>query len=131
MTESGSNIEKEEVHISEINGEKIMEEIREEVRKKGEQEYVPGMDEMPVSALRKFDWTVSSAYPVTEGNPLKRIYTKIVSKIVRCALFPMGNRLTQIHEQMAMRMDEMMSMIEDQQQEINDLYLRIEEMEKK
>ena len=117
--------------MSEINVEKIMEEIREEVRKKGEQEYVPGMDEMPVSALRKFDWTVSSAYPVTEGNPLKRIYTKIVSKIVRCALFPMGNRLTQIHEEMAMRMDEMMSMIEDQQQEINDLYLRIEEMEKK
>lgn len=117
--------------MSEINVEKIMEEIREEVRKKGEQEYVPGMDEMPVSALRKFDWTVSSAYQVTEGNPLKRIYTKIVSKIVRCALFPMGNRLTQIHEQMAMRMDEMMSMIEDQQQEINDLYLRIEEMEKK
>ena len=116
---------------TEVNVEKIMEEIREEVRKKGEAEYVPGMDEMPVSTLRKFDWTVSSAYPVTEGNPIKRLYTKIVSKMVRCALFPMGNRLTQIHEEMAMQMDEMRSMIEDQQQEINDLYLRIEEMEKK
>jgi len=30
-----------------------------------------------------------------------------------------------------LQMDEMRSMIEDQQQEINDLYLRIEEMEKK
>ena len=115
----------------EVNVEKIMEEIREEVRKKGGAESVPGMEELPVSTLRQFDWTVPCAYPAAEGNPIKRVYTKIVSKMVRCALFPMGNRLTQIHEEMAMQMDEMRSMIEDQQQEINDLYLRIEEMEKK
>jgi len=116
---------------TEVNVEKIMEEIREEVRKKGGAESVPGMEELPVSTLRQFDWTVPCAYPAAEGNPIKRVYTKIVSKMVRCALFPMGNRLTQIHEEMALRMDELVAMNEEQGRQIEALKARVEELERK
>ena len=114
--------------MSEVNVEKIMEEIRAEVRAKGEAE-VPGMEDLPVSTLRQFDWTVSSAYPVTGGNPIKRLYTKMMSKLVRCALFPMGNRLTQIHEEMALRMDELVAMNEEQGRQIAALQEKVKELE--
>ncbi len=120
----------EKMEKPQVDIEAIMEEIREEVRKKGPYEPIPGLDDIPTSVLRKTDWTVSCAYPAEGGNPLKRLYMKLVSKVVRCALFPLTNRLTQIHEEMSLRMDEMTGMIEDQQKEIDDLYLRIEQLEK-
>ena len=117
--------------MSEIKVEKIMEEIREEVRKKGEQEYVPGMDEMPVSTLRQFDWTVSSAYPAGEGNPLKRIYTKIVSKLIRCVTFPLTKRVTKTNQALKDCIDEITVVIEGQQKTIRELEERVAQLEKK
>ena len=82
----------EKMEKPQVDIEAIMEEIREEVRKKGPYEPIPGLDDIPTSVLRKTDWTVSCAYPAEGGNPLKRLYTKLVSKVVRCALFPLTNR---------------------------------------
>ena len=117
--------------MSEVNVEKIMEEIRAEARKKGEGEYVPGMEELPTSTLRQFDWTVSSAYPVTEGNPIKRIYTKIVSKLIRCVTFPLTKRVTKTNQALKGCIDEMTVVIEGQQKTIRELEERVAQLEKK
>ena len=46
----------EKMEKPQVDIEAIMEEIREEVRKKGPYEPIPGLDDIPTSVLRKTDW---------------------------------------------------------------------------
>ena len=104
-----------------INIESIMAEIREEAKKW--QGYDPDRDSSPAKPdhLGEADWTVSCVYPESAGNPVKRIYTRIVSKLIRCALFPVTERISQVHAEMKAQMMQMQQEMARQQEEIRSL----------
>lgn len=112
-----------------INIDAIMDEIRAEVEKNGPYEQLPDFNDQPIMEPRVKEWTVECAYPAT-GNPLKRAYTKLVSKLVRAALFPVTERITKTNLEIKTCMDEMASMIEEQRETIEALENRVAELEK-
>ena len=113
-----------------INIDAIMEEIRADVEKNGPYDQLPDFNDQPIMEPRVTEWTVECAYPAESGNPLKRAYTKVISKIVRAALFPVTERITRTNLEIKTCMDEMASMIEEQREEIETLTKRVEELEK-
>lgn len=113
-----------------INIDAIMEEIREEAGRNRSKEALPDFNDLPIMEPRVSEWIVECAYPVKTGNPLKRMYTRFISKIVRAALFPVTERITKTNLEIKTCMDEMASMIDEQREEIDALIKRVEELEK-
>ncbi len=112
-----------------INIDAIMEEIREDAKKHSANGQLPDFEDQPIMEPRVTEWTVECAYPAA-GNPLKRAYTKIVSKLVRAALFPVTERITRTNLEIKTCLDEMAGMIEEQREEIEALTNRVKELEK-
>ena len=113
-----------------IDIEAIMAEIREEAKKHAGEDRVMSFEEVKMtSAITPRDWSVTCAYPPS-GNPLKRLYTRVVSKASRAALFPLTENLTRIHREMKQQMDEMAATIEDQRAEIDALNERLDRLER-
>lgn len=112
-----------------IDVQAIMAEIKEEVAKKGSVKGLPDFNDIPIMEPRMKEWAVSCVYPAM-GNPLKKTYTKIISKIVRAALFPVTERMTEVNLEVKKCTDDMAGMIEVQREEIDKLTKRIEELEK-
>ena len=112
-----------------VDIEAIMDEIREEAKKNGANGIVPAFEDVPMMPAAPKNWDVVCAYPAA-GNPLKRLYSKIVSKLTRCALFPLTERLTAIHREMRQEMDAMHATIEEQAKEIEELHRRLDRAEK-
>ena len=113
-----------------INIDAIMDEIRAEAEKNGPYyEQLPDFNDQPIMEPRVKEWTVECVYPAT-GNPLKRAYTKLVSKLVRAALFPVTERITKTNLEIKTCLDEMASMIEEQRETIEALENRVAELEK-
>ena len=112
-----------------INIDAIMEEIRAEAEKHRGKEQLPDFEDQPIMEPRITEWTVACAYPAA-GNPLKRAYTTVISKIVRAALFPVTERITRTNLEIKTCLDEMASMIDEQREEIETLTKRVEELEK-
>ena len=77
------------------------------------------------------DLFVPPVYPDEPGNPVKRIYTKIVSKLVRCVTFPLTKRVTKTNQALKGCIDEMTVVIEGQQKTIRELEERVAQLEKK
>lgn len=112
-----------------IDIEAIMDEIREEAKKNGAKEIVPAFEDVPMTSAAPKNWDVVCAYPPT-GNPLKKLFSRIVSKLTRCVLFPLTERLTAIHREMRQEMDAMRGTIEEQAKEIEELHRRLDRAEK-
>ena len=111
-----------------IDIEQIMDEIRREAQELTEQGLLPDFEQISEKEPVVYDWAVSCAYPVTQGSALKKCYTRIVSKLVRCALFPITERITQVNQEMKIRMDEMDRIITKQQGEILELRRRVKRL---
>lgn len=111
-----------------IDIEQIMDEIRREAKELTEQGLLPDFEQISEKEPVVYDWAVSCAYPVTQGSTLKKCYTRIVSKLVRCALFPITERITQVNQEMKIRMDEMDRIITKQQGEILELRRRVKRL---
>ncbi len=111
-----------------IDIEKIMDEIRREAKEQMEQGLLPDFEQISEKEPVVYDWAVSCAYPVTQGSTLKKWYTRIVSKLVRCALFPITERITQVNLEMKIRMDEMDRVMKKQQDEIQELRRRVKRL---
>ena len=75
------------------------------------------------------DFFIPPLYPEESRNPVKRIYSKIVSRIALCVTFPMSRKITTAHQSIRGCMDDMIQVIERQQWEINELTRRIDELE--
>lgn len=80
---------------------------------------------------RANDVFIPPVYPDEPGNPLKKAYSKVVSKVTRCVTFPLSKRVTKTNEALRDCLDEMTSVIEEQQKEIRELRERIDQLEKK
>ena len=111
-----------------IDIEQIMDEIRREAKELTEQGLLPDFEQISEKEPVVYDWAVSCAYPVTQGSALKKCYTRIVSKLVRCVLFPITERITQVNQEMKIRMDEMDRIITKQQGEILELRRRVKRL---
>lgn len=111
-----------------IDIEQIMDEIRREAKELTEQGLLPDFEQISEKEPVVYDWAVSCAYPVTQGSTLKKCYTRIISKLVRCALFPITERITQVNQEMKIRMDEMDRIITKQQGEILELRRRVKRL---
>ncbi len=98
---------------------------------------IPYEKEKEATAETLFRWTETRAndlfipaiYPDEPGNPLKKIYTKIVSKIVRCVTFPLTCRVTKTNHALKDCIDEMTAVIEEEHKTIKELQKRISELE--
>ena len=112
-----------------IDIEAIMDEIREEAKKNGANGIVPAFEDVPMMPAAPKNWDVVCAYPAA-GNPLKKLYSRIVSKLVRCALFPLTERLTAIHREMQQQMETMNAAMAEQAKEIEELHKRLDRAEK-
>ena len=77
-------------------------------------------------ATRTSDVEIPPVITYDTGNPVKKVYSKIVSKVTRCVTFPMTKNMTG-----ALRdcLDATASVIEDQQKEIRELRERIARLE--
>lgn len=112
-----------------IDIEAIMDEIREEAKKNSAKGIVPVFEDVPITPAAPKNWDVVCAYPA-EGNPLKKLYSRIVSKLVRCALFPLTERLTAVHREMQQQMETMNAAMAEQAKEIEELHKRLDQAEK-
>ena len=112
-----------------IDIEAIMDEIREEAKKNGANGIVPAFEDVPMMPAAPKNWDVVCAYPAA-GNPLKKLYSRIVSKLVRCALFPLTERLTAVHREMQQQMETMNATMAEQAKEIEELHKRLDQAEK-
>ncbi|MBR2823434.1 MAG: hypothetical protein IKE24_07100 [Clostridia bacterium] len=128
-----------------VDVKKIMAEIRETARKNGPYEDLPGFEQVPIprkaetvtaDVLRKRildttgDLSVPPAFPAGEGNALKRLYKRIVSKLVRCATFPLSVRVTETNTRLKESLEITCGVIERQQAMIDQLSRRVEILEK-
>ena len=109
--------------------DEIMAEIRAEAERNAAHEALPAFEDQPVMASWLGDVTVACTYPMA-GNPLKRAYGRLVSKLIRVALFPVTERITKINADMKNCIEDMAGMIEEQREEIDALNRRLEELEK-
>ncbi len=127
-----------------VNIEKIMAEIRAEVEKNGPYEDLPSFDEIPIPRLdqptapaalggsiaaRLADVEIPPVYPIPAGNPLKRLYKRVVAKVVRCATFPITVRATETNRMFRDCLNQEAAVIEEQQRQIEALKDRIERLE--
>ena len=78
---------------------------------------------------RANDVFIPPVFPDEPGNPLKKIYTKVVSKITRCVTFPLSKKVTKTNEALRDCLDDVAGVIEEQQKEILELRKRIEALE--
>ena len=124
-----------------VDIEKIMEEIREEVRKNGPYEDIPSFDSVPCPSLgdqllakqnalvQQADIYLPPVYPVKGGNPALRLYKKVVSKAVRCSTFPLAVRQNEINENFYLGFSDLLKILNIQNQTIHDLADRVQELE--
>lgn len=130
--------------MSDVNVEKIMEEIREEVEKSGPWPEIPSFEDAgkgigysaDARGLRSHieeltnDYVIPISFPDMGGNPLKKLYKKIVTKAVRCATAPMSTRITETNEALKTALEEAGDVIEKQQEQIDRLTKQVEALEK-
>ena len=123
--------------------EKIMEEIREEVRRHGPYDDIPEFEGLPKagSVSAKFlrgsierltaDYVIPISQPDTGRNPVKKVYRKAAAKAVRCVTAPMAVKATDTNLALKTALINAAEVIEMQQKQIDDLAARISELEKK
>ena len=135
-----------------VDTEKIMDEIRERVREHGEYESILSFDEIPMPAaetaaspapvggegplkdrvLRRIgSWLVPWVYPITEKRLPFRIYKRLMSKIARCVLFPLAQRVTETNGNLRAGIEETAAEVDRQQEQIRLLEARLEKLERK
>lgn len=140
--------------MSAIDIEAIMEEIRETVKAHGPYEAIPAFDEIPleggeaapvpeadnisggqlrgaISRNLGGSWTIPWVYPIPAGNPMVRGYKKVATKLARCAVAPVAQRVTETNQAMKGSIEQLASVIEQQQAQIQALKERLDEMEKR
>lgn len=126
-----------------VDVEKIMEEIREEATKISSVEDIPSFDSVPIPSISslllhnpsvtasKADVTLPAVYPVIDKNPVRKIYKKSVSKAVRCSVFPIAYRQSEINGMFRHSFNELLAIISNQEKTILELADRIQELENK
>lgn len=112
---------------------KIMEEIRAEARRWEPCEDLPPFGSMPKEDLRKGeklkaqvkeltkDYEIPVNYPDPARNPLKRVYKKIATKLVRCATAPLSVRVTETNLAMKTALEKAVEVIDEQEKRIMEL----------
>ena len=128
-----------------INIEAIMDEIREQVKAGGPYEDVPAFEGIPLDepqgpveaamlsqriAQRAGNVAVGNPTPRYEGSKWKRLYKKLVYKAIKCALTPLGQRVTETNYVFLQCLEDSADVIARQQQQIDQLTRRIETLEK-
>ena len=123
----------------------VLAEVKAEGKRKAEHGEVMPFDAIPYDRVeeatadtlwkwigtRANDLFIPPVYPDEPGNPLKKAWTKVVSKVVRCVTFPLSKKVTATNEALRDCIDEMTSVIEDQQKLISDLQKRVDVLERR
>ena len=136
-TEQQESSDREEnISVTKLDIEKIMEEIRAEARRWAPEEDLPEFGKMPKTDTHKGeklraevrqltdDYQIPVNYADPSRNPLKRIYKKIMVKAVNCATAPMSVRVTETNLSLKTALEKAVEVIEEQEK-------RIAELEKK
>lgn len=125
----------------EIDIQKIMEEIKEEVRRNGPYDEIPAFDDIPIPSdklggdisryklIDSQDLTIPVVYPVESSNPLAKIFKQIMNKLTRCSVSPMAARISETNVKLKAGLCYAMDRIQNQQDLIDELTERIEELE--
>ena len=125
-----------------VNVQKIMKEINREIIEKNLFDELPAFSQIPMRdtnqyvglegedpslgtleqsiGVLKSSYQVSSAFPVS-GNPVKKVYKRLVRKSTQCVTVPMSEQLTNINGTIVHCMNQMMGIIQHQQKEIDQL----------
>ena len=115
-----------------------MEEIRAEAKKWSASEDLPVFAKMPKADTRKCEklkeqvkqltnnLEIPPSYQVPGGNPLKRVYKKIMTKAVNCATVPMSLRITETNTELKNALEKAVEVIEEQDKRIAELEKRAE-----
>lgn len=128
-----------------IDVKQIMAKIKEEVAKNGPYEEILPFESIPIEVEQEekaisvsevkgliksktSNLEIPPVYGIENANPIKRIYKKIVSKIVRCATFPITVRATETNNQLKESLELTLQIVEQQQMQIEKLKKDIEEM---
>lgn len=126
---------------STIDVEKIMEEIRDGIRKNGPYEAVPSFDIVPLSSLADIlltkmsvpavgaDVSLPAVYPVEDRNPVKRLFKKSVGKFTRCGVFPVAYHQSGINYTFQQSFQDLLEVVKLQTLIIHDLSDRVQALE--
>lgn len=124
-----------------VDVEKIMEEIRDDLRKNGPYEAVPSFDIVPLSSLADIlltkmsvpavgaDVSLPAVYPVEDRNPAKRVFKKTVGKFVRCGVFPVAYHQSGINYTFQQSFQDLLEVVKLQTLIIHDLSDRVHDLE--
>ena len=125
-----------------VDIEKIMDEIRAEARKYGSGEDIPTIDrispEMAVTVdnLKKKvaeltkDYEIRPTVTNAGGNPLKKIYRKIVSRATGCATTSLSQQVTETNRNLKIALEETVDVMENQQKQIDDLEKKVRRLDR-
>ena len=116
-----------------VDIEAVMEEIREEARKLGPYDDLPGFETISreergkgaklrsrVETLTE-DYVIPTNYADPSRNPLKRIYKKIMVRATHCATAPMAVRVTETNRNLKTALEKAVEVIEEQERRIEAL----------
>ncbi len=124
-----------------IDVEKIMEEIRDDLRKNGPYEAIPSFDIVPLSSLADIllakmsvpavgaDVSLPAVYPVKDRNPVKKMFKKTVGKLVRCGVFPVAYHQSGINYTFQQSFQDLLEVVKLQTLIIHDLSDRVQALE--
>ena len=134
--------------MTEINVEKIMEEIREDIKKKGYKESDLSFNDIPIKDSEEvlvgqfnaseLERTLHNAnvgvrvdfYKPIEGNALKRVIKKFIRKIMKPILYHLCESQERYNANVAQTLNQLYLYIQKQEAHINDLERLIAEREK-
>ncbi len=134
--------------MTEINVEKIMEEIREDIKKKGYKESDLSFNDIPIKDSEEvlvgqfnaseLERTLHNAnvgvrvdfYKPIEGNALKKAIKKLVRKIMKPVLYHLCESQERYNANVAQTLNQLYLYIQKQEAHINDLERLIAEREK-
>lgn len=134
--------------MTEINVEKIMEEIREDIKRKGYKESDLSFNDIPIKDsgellvgqfnASELERTLHNAnvgvrvdfYKPIEGNALKKAIKKLVRKIMKPVLYHLCESQERYNANVAQTLNQLYLYIQKQEAHINDLERLIAEREK-
>lgn len=128
----------------EIDVEKIMEEIKAEIKRKGYTNDMLSFSDVSVFQTDVFNddvfsdaldsvsrkWNVSYYKPLV-GNPLKIFVTKVIRKIIKPLMFPLVTEQTEFNASVAQFINQLCLYLEKERREKEFLLKRIDELEKR
>ncbi len=136
-----------EAQARETDIEQIMAEIRDRVKAAGEGAYDPSFEEIPLKNQAEFseeetagalrdrvserlgDCSVPWVYPLPAGNRAVRAYKRVATKMARCAVAPLAQRVTETNRSIRSGMEFLASAGDRQQQEIAELKEQVAALE--